>query len=60
MLESLLNKVAGLQVLRCKSMDWFLYNNGLRHERVNFSIMRYELQPEFNLAGTYRKEARTE
>ena len=19
----------------CKSMDWFLYDNGLRHERVN-------------------------
>ena len=22
-------------VLRSKSMDWFLYDNGLRHERVN-------------------------
>ena len=22
--------------LVCKSMDWFLYDNGLRHERVNF------------------------
>ena len=21
--------------LRCKSMDWFLYDNGFRHERVN-------------------------
>ena len=21
--------------LLCKSMDWFLYDNGLRHERVN-------------------------
>ena len=21
--------------LRSKSMDWFLYNNGLRHDRVN-------------------------
>ena len=21
--------------LRSKSMDWFLYDNGLRHERVN-------------------------
>ena len=40
-------------------MDWFLYN-GLRHEKVNFSIMTYELQPEFNLAGTNGKEARTE
>ena len=27
--------------LRSKSMDWFLYDNGLRHERVNslLSIM---------------------
>ena len=23
--------------LLCKSMDWFLYNNGLRHERVKDS-----------------------
>ena len=23
--------------LLCKSMDWFLYDNGLRHERVNLS-----------------------
>ena len=23
--------------LRSKSMDWFLYDNGLRHERVNIS-----------------------
>ena len=22
--------------LLCKSMDWFLYDNGLRHERVNY------------------------
>ena len=22
--------------LLCKSMDWFLYDNDLRHERVNF------------------------
>ena len=25
--------------LQSKSMDWFLYNIGLRHERVNLSIM---------------------
>ena len=24
--------------LLCKSMDWFLYNNGLRHERVKDSL----------------------
>ena len=24
--------------LLCKSMDWFLYDNGLRHERVNVDI----------------------
>ena len=23
--------------MRSKSMDWFLYDNGLRHERVNIS-----------------------
>ena len=22
-----------------KLMDWFLYDNGLRHERVNYSVM---------------------
>ena len=22
--------------LLCKSMDWFLYDNGIRHERVKF------------------------
>ena len=25
--------------LRSKSMDWFLYDNGLRHERVKIAIM---------------------
>ena len=24
--------------LRSKSMDWFLYDNGLRHERVNVAL----------------------
>ena len=30
--------------LRSKSMDWFLYNNGLRHERVkeNLKFAKYE------------------
>ena len=27
--------------LRSKSMDWFLYNNGLRHERVNWILTHY-------------------
>ena len=24
--------------LLCKSIDWFLYDNGLRHERVNDNV----------------------
>ena len=29
-------------VLQRKLMDWFLYDNGLRHERVkHFSLPRY-------------------
>ena len=27
--------------LGSKSMDWFLYDNGLRHERVNFFILNH-------------------
>ena len=27
--------------LLCKSMDWFLYDNGLRHERVNYCRIAY-------------------
>ena len=26
--------------LLCKSMDWFLYDNGLRHERVNWKSVQ--------------------
>ena len=26
-------------VMLCKSIDWFLYDNGLRHERVNETDM---------------------
>ena len=29
--------------LLCKSMDWFLYDNGLRHERVNFNSITCSL-----------------
>ena len=25
--------------LLCKSIDWFLYDNGFRHERVNFLVL---------------------
>ena len=28
--------------LRSKSVDWFLYDNGLRHERVNvFDVVKF-------------------
>ena len=30
-----------LSYLLCKSMDWFLYDNGLCHERVKFFITVY-------------------
>ena len=33
--------------LLCKSMDWFLYHNGLRHERVN--IVSHEPRQNFSL-----------
>ena len=26
--------------LLCKSVDWFLYDNGLRHERVKGTVMQ--------------------
>ena len=31
-------------------MDWFLYDNGLRHERVNLccNLLVYRLQPQEN------------
>ena len=29
--------------LLCKSMDWFLYDNGLRHERVKYVLLKEEL-----------------
>ena len=44
-------------VYSCKSMDWFLYDNGLRHERVksNFRVLTvflkksvYDLKLLFN------------
>ena len=31
-----------------KSMDWFLYDNGLRHERVKGRIKRHYLEIEFS------------
>ena len=30
--------------LLCKSVDWFLYDNDLRHERVNINPIQYELR----------------
>ena len=27
--------------LLCKSMEWFLYDNGLRHERIKISVSGY-------------------
>ena len=35
MLKCDFNKVAKQLWTGCKSMDWFLYDNGLRHVRVN-------------------------
>ena len=34
----LLNSFMTEADLLCKSMDWFLYDNGLRHERVNSAV----------------------
>ena len=39
-------------------MDWFLYDNGLRHERVNQELTCISIYPEKlleNLAEFYRK-----
>ena len=34
--------------LRIKSMDWFLYDNGLRHERVKVvHVNIYEAKPRY-------------
>ena len=30
--------------LQSKSMDWFLYDNGLRHERVKYLTQHIEIQ----------------
>ena len=37
--------------LRSKSMDWFLYDNGLRHERVK----NINIKPRQNFTGSYKK-----
>ena len=34
--------------LRSKSMDWFLYDNGLRHERVKNSCRRFQSNKPFH------------
>ena len=33
--------------LQSKSKDWFLYDNGLRHERVKYPIMNSGIQIRF-------------
>ena len=35
--------------LRCKSMDWFLYDNGLRHERVKWKLLKVDLSTDFTV-----------
>ena len=37
MLLSYRNQPIGLL---CKSMDWFLYDNGLRHEKVKWKLQK--------------------
>ena len=40
--------------LLCKSVDWFLYENGLRHERLNIFILCYwNSLREFTWFGNY-------
>ena len=36
-----LNSFMTEAVIICKSMDWFLYDNGLRHERVKLRVYFY-------------------
>ena len=33
------NKVSFFEFLLCKSINWFLYDNGLRHQRVNIRAL---------------------
>ena len=37
--------------LRSKSMDWFLYDYGLRHERFK----NINIKPSQNFTGSYKK-----
>ena len=39
-----------------KSMDWFLYDNGLRHERVKGNDLKIEnLAPELRNIASYHE-----
>ena len=42
--------------LLCKSMDWFLYDNGLRHERVNLVLYFLLLYYSIWLPPSYRNQ----
>ena len=41
--------------LLCKLMDWFLYDNGIRHERVKVNELRYYGSTLFVANGTIKK-----
>ena len=34
--------------LLCKLMDWFLYDNGLRHERVKVFVLKITVAPQLS------------
>ena len=40
--------------LLCKSMDWFLDDNGLRHERVKYVIAKLSKPIQISIAGLLR------
>ena len=46
--------------LLCKSMDWFLYDNGLHHERVNYfqKLCSWELRNSRVTKSSYKTKLR--
>ena len=42
--------MTGAVVIQKQSMDWFLYDNGLRHERVNESIPSFEVWVAYQIS----------
>ena len=50
MMEAVINGLVSPQIneLR-KSMDWFLYDNDLRHERVNRALKRERVNTQANI-----------